>query len=94
VNDAHVGEVASRVATAGALLINVIPLIPQHGFADVPPPGARRLALARRDAARHLKVFTHCQRCRADACGVPGITDFTAELYGDDLIVEPTFSHG
>jgi hypothetical protein len=25
---------------------------------------------------------------------VPGITDFTAELYGDDLIVEPTFSHG
>jgi nitrogen fixation protein NifB len=94
VNDHHVHQVAARVAAAGAHLINIIPLIPQHGFANVPPPGARALTVARRDAARHLKVFTHCQRCRADACGVPGLSDYTAELYGDDLVAEPTFSHG
>lgn len=94
VNDTHVGEVAARVAAAGAHLINIIPLIPQHGFADLAPPGARALALARREAGRHLRVFTHCQRCRADACGVPGISDYSAGLYGDDLAAEPTFSHG
>jgi nitrogen fixation protein NifB len=49
---------------------------------------------AREAARRHLAVFSHCQRCRADACGVPGISDFSAELYGDTLVAEPTFSHG
>ena len=93
-NEAHIGAVAARVAAAGARLINVIPLIPQQGFADLPPPGARRLALARREAGRHLRVFTHCQRCRADACGVPGVSDYSATLYGDSLAADPTFSHG
>jgi nitrogen fixation protein NifB len=94
VNDDHVAEVARTVAAAGARLINIIPLIPQHGFAELLPPDALAVHRARAAAGRHLAVFTHCQRCRADACGIPGISDFSAELYGDDLIAEPTFSHG
>jgi nitrogen fixation protein NifB len=94
VNDAHIGEVARAVAAAGAGMINVIPLIPQHGFADVPAPDAIMRGRARQAARAHLRVFTHCQRCRADACGVPGVSDYAAELYGDALVAEPTFSHG
>ena len=94
VNDHHIGEVASCVAAAGASLINVIPLIPQHDFAHLPAPGMVMRNRARAEAAKHLRVFTHCQRCRADACGIPGVSDYTAELYGDRLVVEPTFSHG
>ncbi|ALK09358.1 radical SAM protein [Blastochloris viridis] len=94
VNDHHIGDVAAQVAAAGARLINVIALIPQHDFAHLPAPGMVMRHRARTDAAQHLKVFTHCQRCRADACGIPGVSDYTEQLYGDRLVAEPTFSHG
>lgn len=94
INDHHVGEVAACVAAAGASLINIIPLIPQHDFAHLPVPGTMMRHRAHTEAAQHLKVFTHCQRCRADACGIPGVSDYAAQLYGDHLVAEPTFSHG
>lgn len=94
VNDAHIGEVARTVALLGVHLINIIPLIPQHGFAHIHEPSMIERGLARAAAAKHLRVFTHCQRCRADACGVPGLSDYSNELYGDSLSAEPTFSHG
>jgi nitrogen fixation protein NifB len=94
VNDHHVGAVAQRVAGAGAQLINVIALIPQHGFAHLAEPDAAMLLRARAAAQRHPRVFTHCQRCRADACGIPGISDHSAELYGDGRSAATTFSHG
>jgi nitrogen fixation protein NifB len=94
VNDAHIEEVARATAAAGAHMVNIIPLIPQHQFAHVRAPSATALHHARKAARQHLKVFTHCQRCRADACGVPGVSDFAPQLYGDDLAAEPTFSHG
>ena len=94
INDHHIGVVAETVAAAGARMINVIPLIPEHQLAYLREPTFIERHKARTDAARHLKVFTHCQRCRADAAGVPGLTDYTTELYGDDLQTEPTFSHG
>ncbi len=94
VNDHHIGKLAERVAEAGARMINIIPLIPQHGFAHLKEPGMTMRQRARAEAARHLRVFTHCQRCRADACGIPGVSDYTQQLYGDGLAAEPTFSHG
>jgi nitrogen fixation protein NifB len=93
-NDAHIETVARATAAAGAAMINIIPLIPQHHLAHICPPSATALHRARREARQHLKVFEHCQRCRADACGVPGISDFAPQLYGDSLAAEPTFSHG
>lgn len=94
VNDRHIGTVAAEVAAAGARLINIIPLIPQHDFAHLPAPGMAMRSRTRAEAAQHLKVFTHCQRCRADACGIPGVSDYTSQLYGDGIVAEPTFSHG
>jgi nitrogen fixation protein NifB len=94
VNDTHIETVAQVVAAAGAHMINIIPLIPQHNFAHLVEPSAGALHRARAAAKQYLQVFTHCQRCRADACGVPGISDFAPQLYGDNLAAEPTFSHG
>jgi nitrogen fixation protein NifB len=93
-NDMHIETVARVAAAAGAHMINIIPLIPQHNFAHLLEPNAGALHRARAAAKQHLRVFTHCQRCRADACGVPGVSDFAPQLYGDDLVAEPTFSHG
>jgi nitrogen fixation protein NifB len=93
-NDAHVGEVARWTAAAGAKLINVIPLIPQGAFADLPAPGIVARHRARAAAAEQLRVFTHCARCRADAVGIPGGLDVSAALWGDGRSTEPTFSHG
>jgi nitrogen fixation protein NifB len=94
INEGHIEAIAERVAGAGAQLINIIPLIPQHGFAHLPAPGMMKRYVARADAEQYLRVFTHCQRCRADACGVPGGIDYAAQLYGDGISAEPTFSHG
>jgi nitrogen fixation protein NifB len=94
VNDGHIEQVARATAAVGAEMVNIIPLIPQHQFAHVLAPSATALHRARKAARQHLRVFTHCQRCRADACGVPGVSDFAPQLYGDDLAAEPTFSHG
>jgi nitrogen fixation protein NifB len=94
VNDHHIGEVARTVAEVGAHMINIIPLIPERQFAHLGEPGFIERHQARTAAGRHLQVFAHCQRCRADAIGAPGLTDFTRELYGDDIRAEPTFSHG
>ncbi|MDR3318777.1 MAG: radical SAM protein [Clostridiales bacterium] len=91
VNDKHIGEVAQAVAAAGASMFNIIPLIPQHEFAGVMPPDCKMLDGARSEAERYITVFRHCQHCRADACGVPGISEFGARLYNKSL---ETFSHG
>ncbi|MDR3375339.1 MAG: radical SAM protein [Ancalomicrobiaceae bacterium] len=93
-NDDHIGSIAETVAAAGARMINVIPLIPEHQLKRLKEPSFIDRHKARIAASKHLRVFTHCNRCRADAAGVPGGSDYTRELYGDDLVTEPTFSHG
>lgn len=96
INQDHVGAVAETVAAAGASLINIIPLIPQHELANIAAPTPAALEKARAAAAGHLAVFSHCQRCRADACGIPGISEFSGELYGISAadFHASTFSHG
>jgi nitrogen fixation protein NifB len=98
VNDGGIAMIAERAAAAGASLMNVIPLIPGLGAADLRVPTCDELKAARAAAERHLPVFRHCRQCRADALGVPGRTDdLGARLFGEpggppgrDL----TFSHG
>jgi nitrogen fixation protein NifB len=108
-NDGHIPEVAAAAASAGASIYNIIPLIPQHEFRDYPAPDCDTLDRARRAAELSLPVFRHCQHCRADACGIPGISDYTNRLYEGTLddsagsstlspalrpVLEETFSHG
>jgi nitrogen fixation protein NifB len=92
INDRHIGEIASVTAKAGASMINIIPLLPRFDFSSRRVPSLSELEKAQGEAGRVLPVFTHCRRCRADACGIPGSgIDYGNELYGR---VEPTFSHG
>ncbi|MDR0839001.1 MAG: radical SAM protein [Oscillospiraceae bacterium] len=92
VNDTHIAEIAKTVAELGASRHNIIPLIPQHKFADVPAPTCEEVERARAEAGKYLTQFLHCAHCRADACGVPGETDFSAQLYSGKVL--ETFSHG
>ncbi|ROR28212.1 nitrogen fixation protein NifB [Mobilisporobacter senegalensis] len=93
VNDGHIEEIARTVKELGAAFINIIPLIPQHIFADKCMPTCEELHKAREIAEQYLPVFRHCKKCRADACGIPGKKD-VADLLYDYREVEQTFSHG
>ncbi|MDC7295029.1 radical SAM protein [Butyrivibrio sp. DSM 10294] len=94
INDHHIETIARTVKEAGALIYNIIPLIPQHKLADVPRPTCEQIEAAREAAERHIKVFRHCAHCRADAVGVPGISEYSQLVYQNRLNVKNTFSHG
>ena len=94
INAAHVPEVAKAVADAGAVIYNIIPLIPQHELAWCSEPDCDLRKSVREQAERYIQVFRHCKRCRADAAGVPGGKDVSGSLYGEGLKAENTFSHG
>lgn len=94
VNDHTVEETARTVKEAGASVVNIIPLIPQHDFIDIHEPTCEELNTARQNAEEHLKVFRHCKHCRADACGVPGTGKDISDLLYDYAFPESTFSHG
>jgi nitrogen fixation protein NifB len=82
------------VAEAGASIYNIIPLIPQHQLAWCSEPSCEDLYEVRKEAEKYIKVFRHCQRCRADAIGVPGGKDISKQIYMRELKLENTFSHG
>ena len=94
-NDFEIGNIARTASQAGAVIHNLIPLIPQQGMSDRTRPNCEELNAARLQAAPYLDVFRHCQHCRADAAGVMGKNqDISRLLYGDDLPAPDVFSHG
>lgn len=95
VNDGEIASIAEKCAALGASIMNIIPLIPQHGMADKREPTCQELNAAREAAAPFLDVFRHCKRCRADAAGVMGKNhDISKILYGETLPAGDAFSHG
>ena len=95
INDTHIASIARAVHDWGASIINIIPLIPQHEFAEHSAPDCDALGCAREEAELYLPVFRHCQHCRADAIGIPGKGDIASEIYDNNrTIIEETFSHG
>jgi nitrogen fixation protein NifB len=93
-NAGHVAQVAKTVSEAGAQIYNIIPLIPQHRLAWCSAPGCDLISRTRMEAEQYIKVFRHCQRCRADAAGIPGGADVSEKLYIRPVMLENTFSHG
>ena len=79
---------------AGAKKYNIIPLIPQHKFKDFEEPTCVDIDKTRTLAGKYIDVFRHCQRCRADAVGVPGGEDFGDRIYLKRINPKETFSHG
>ncbi|MDR3294147.1 MAG: radical SAM protein, partial [Clostridiales bacterium] len=53
INDGAIGETARTVAAAGAELMNIIPLIPQHEFSGTIPPDCEALRKARASAEKY-----------------------------------------
>jgi len=81
VNSDKIGEIAETISGLGVTYHNIMPLIPRGEFADVPAPNCAMLEKARREAEAVLPVFRNCAHCRADACGIPGISDISRTLY-------------
>ena len=73
VNASEVEKVARKAAELGAVMMNIIPLIPLHKMSHLRPPTCEELNEARDLAERYLLVFRLCKQCRADSCGVPGL---------------------
>jgi nitrogen fixation protein NifB len=94
INRFHIKEIARVVSEAGAKIYNIIPLIPQHKLKDCVEPACKDIDNVRCEAEKYIDVFRHCQRCRADAVGVPGKHDFGDQIYLQRLSVKDTFSHG
>ncbi|HOM02788.1 MAG TPA: radical SAM protein [Acetivibrio sp.] len=94
INADHVVEVAKTVAQHGAKIYNIIPLIPQHKLSWCTTPGCDLISKVRSEAQAYINVFRHCQRCRADAAGIPGGKDISEKLYIRPVKLENTFSHG
>ena len=72
INDAETEDIAAFASSAGAYIMNVMPLIPCGEFSGMRPPDASELSGARLLAAKHIKQLSVCSQCRADACGIPG----------------------
>nr|WP_276929953.1 radical SAM protein [Herbinix luporum] len=94
INKDHIRDVAKAVSDAGAILYNIIPLIPQHKLKHCVEPKCSDIDKARRLAEGYIDVFRHCQRCRADAVGIPGKMDYGDQIYLNRLKIADTFSHG
>lgn len=94
INEEHIEEIAKRVSEAGASIYNIIPLIPQHELSECPAPTCAEIDSTRSKAGKYIDVFRHCQRCRADAIGVPGESDFGDQIYQKRISHKDTFSHG
>lgn len=94
INADHVPEVAKAVSARGAQMYNIIPLIPQHELDWCSAPSCSLIDGTRQQVEQYIKVFRHCQRCRADAAGIPGGPDVSKKLYIRPVQLENTFSHG
>ncbi|GHU64088.1 radical SAM family protein [Clostridia bacterium] len=94
INADHIETVARTVSECGAQIYNIISLIPQHKLTWCTEPDCTLISEARAAAEKHLSVFRHCHRCRADAAGIPGGFDVSKEIYAREFRAENTFSHG
>lgn len=94
INDEHIETIAKTVKEAGASIYNIIPLIPQHELKDITAPSCAQIDGARSKASKYIDVFRHCKRCRADAVGIPGKSEFGEQIYQKRIMLKETFSHG
>ncbi len=71
VNSEHIGEIAKTVRSLGAYIMNIMPLIPQGKFRDLPSPSHEEIRAKRLSMQDTMIQFHNCVQCRADASGVP-----------------------
>ncbi|MFQ3573528.1 MAG: radical SAM protein [Thermodesulfovibrionales bacterium] len=69
VNDREIPLIAQECARLGVDVMNIIPLIPQADFSNLPPVSREMLNAMRTECAGYINQMSHCKQCRADACG-------------------------
>lgn len=81
INDDHIPEVAKKVKSLGAYVVNIIPMIPVPGtnFAELKAPTAEQRKKLQDLCEPDIKQMRHCRFCRADAIGLLG-EDRSAEF--------------
>lgn len=94
INGNHIETIAKKMGGLGVSIYNIIPLIPQHELKDYREPTCIEIEEARSRAGKYVDVFRHCQRCRADAVGIPGEKEVGDRIYQRRLGIKETFSHG
>jgi nitrogen fixation protein NifB len=72
VNEAEIPMIAEKAGKLGAVIMNILPLIPQAEFADLKRPSHAEITRMRETCRPFIKQMTHCKQCRADACGILG----------------------
>ncbi len=71
-NNDEIPELALQIATAGAKLQNIIPLIPSGQMKHLNGPTKQEIQLVRRKSLKYIRQFIHCKQCRSDVVGIPG----------------------
>ena len=94
INGNHIEEIARKIGKLGASIYNIIPLIPQYELKGYKEPTCVQIDAARTNVGKYVDVFRHCQRCRADAIGIPGEKEVGNQIYQKRIGIKETFSHG
>ncbi|MBP1764382.1 MAG: nifB 3 [Firmicutes bacterium] len=72
INDEHIPAVVKKVKSLGALMTNIMPLIPAPGsvFQNFPQTSMKEINALRDLCQTDIPQMRHCQQCRADAIGL------------------------
>lgn len=72
INDEHIPAVVKKVKSLGALMTNIMPLIPAPGsvFQDFSQTSMKEVNAMRDLCQCDIQQMRHCQQCRADAVGL------------------------
>lgn len=72
VNTSEMNMLAEAITDSGALLQNIVPLIPTGNMSNSRRPTTDEIATARREAGSYIRQFAFCRQCRSDVVGIPG----------------------
>ena len=72
INDGQIPLIAEKVASLGAYVMNIMPVIPQSELVSATPPSADYLESVRAANEGIIGQFRGCRQCRADAVGLIG----------------------
>ncbi len=72
INDSHIPEVVKKAKELGAIMTNILPMIPVEGsvFEKLGTAGEEELLQMRKQCSETLTQMYHCRQCRADAIGI------------------------
>ena len=71
-NTVDIQPLAEQISSAGAVLQNIVPLVPYCTSEELRSPTPEELETARIIGSEFIPQFYHCRQCRSDVVGIPG----------------------